>query len=131
MAVEKSQSKDKLIEKITSSTYHMGWKTFIEASCIYNIQTEENIFCSCFFWRFGIRFDLDRVKKSWSVLWSVRVFFAFIEKRLPNKYYVSEVNLVSYMYVLSLIGQSVNLVWKIAVYVFVYFCSGHKYYFLL
>ena len=36
MAVEKSHSNDELLEKITSSSYHMKQKTFIEASCIYN-----------------------------------------------------------------------------------------------
>ena len=111
--LKKSQSNDKLFEKLTSSTHHMGWKTFIEGSYIYNIHTGE-VFCSWFFGRFVSRFDSDG-NKIWSELWSVRVFFAFIEKRQPNKYYIWEVNLISYIYVLSLMGESVNLVWKIAV----------------
>ena len=40
---------DKLLEKITSSSYHMEQKTFIEASYIYNIHTGEKNFCSCCF----------------------------------------------------------------------------------
>ena len=47
--LKKSHSNDKLLEKITSSSYHMEQKTFIEASCIYNIHTGENHFCSCYF----------------------------------------------------------------------------------
>ena len=46
---KKSHSNDKLLEKITSFSYHMEQKTFIEASCIYNIHTGENHFCSCYF----------------------------------------------------------------------------------
>ena len=40
----KLHSNDKLLEKITSSSYHMEQKTFIEASYIYNVHTGENIF---------------------------------------------------------------------------------------
>ena len=40
---------DKLLEKITSSSYHMEQKTLIEASYIYNIHTGEKNFCSCCF----------------------------------------------------------------------------------
>ena len=47
--LKKSHSNDKIREKITSSSYHMEQKTFIEASYIYNMHTQENHFCSCFF----------------------------------------------------------------------------------
>ena len=39
--LKKRHSKDKLLEKITSSSNHMELKTFIEAICIYNIHTGE------------------------------------------------------------------------------------------
>ena len=45
--LKKSDSNDKFLEKITSSSYHMEQNTFIEASCISNIHTGGNIFCSC------------------------------------------------------------------------------------
>ena len=45
-------------------------------------------------------------KKVYSILWSVRVFFAFLEKRRPNRYWLREENLVF---------QSVNLFLKIVV----------------
>ena len=46
---KKSHSNEKLLEKITSSSYHMEQKTSIETSCIYNIHTGEKVFCSsCF-----------------------------------------------------------------------------------
>ena len=41
---KKSHGNDKLLEKITSSSYHMEQKAFIEASCIYNIHTLEKHF---------------------------------------------------------------------------------------
>ena len=88
----------------------MEWKTFIEASSIYNIHIEEKIFCSCYFWKFAIRFGQS--KRTWSVLWSVWVFFAFIEKRRRNKYCLWEVNFISFMQIFSC--------------VFAYFCGGHK-----
>ena len=59
MEVEKSDRNDKLLEKRTSSSYHMEQKTFIEASCIYNIHTVEKNFYSCYFWRFVSRFRLE------------------------------------------------------------------------
>ena len=49
MAVEKSHSNDKLLEKITSSSYHMEQKTFIEASYIYNIHTGGKFFAAAAF----------------------------------------------------------------------------------
>ena len=39
--LNKCHSNDKLLKKITSSRYHMEQKTFIEASYIYNIRTED------------------------------------------------------------------------------------------
>ena len=48
-------------------------------------------------------------KKACSSLWSVSVFFAFLEKRRPKKYFLQEVNLVFHMQILSLMCQSVNL----------------------
>ena len=42
-----------------SSSYHMEQKTFIEASCIYDIHTWEKSFCSCLLFKVYE----DRVKK--------------------------------------------------------------------
>ena len=39
--LNKCHSNDKLLENITSSRYHKEQKTFIEASCIYNIRAED------------------------------------------------------------------------------------------
>ena len=44
--LKKSHSNDKLLEKITSSSYHMEQKTFIEASYIYNIHTGGKLFAA-------------------------------------------------------------------------------------
>ena len=49
MAVEKSHSNDKLLEKIISSSYHMEQKTYVKASCNNNIDTGEKFFCNCYF----------------------------------------------------------------------------------
>ena len=70
--LKKSHSSDKLLEKITSSSYHVEKQTFIKARCIYNIHTGEKISCSCCFLKFVSRLDSDRLK---SVLWSVQIFF--------------------------------------------------------
>ena len=47
--LKKSHSNDKLLEKITSSSYHMEQKTFIEASYIYNIHTGGKFFAAAAF----------------------------------------------------------------------------------
>ena len=59
--LRKSHGNDKLLEKITYSSYHMEQKN-IETSCIYNIHTGENCFCSCCFERFVSRLYSDRLK---------------------------------------------------------------------
>ena len=60
--LKKSDSNDKLWEKITSSSYHMEQKKFMEAGYIYNMHTGENYFCGCYFWRFVSCLDSDRLK---------------------------------------------------------------------
>ena len=93
--LKKSHSNDRLLEKITSSSYHMEQKTFIEASCIYNIHTGEKNFCSCYFWRFSFRFG--QIKKLEVYFGLYQSSFTFIEKKRPNKYCLCEVDLISYM----------------------------------
>ena len=44
----KSHSNDKRLEK-TFSSYHMEQKTFMEASCIYNIHSEGNFLVAAAF----------------------------------------------------------------------------------
>ena len=47
--LKKSHGNDKTLEKITFSSYHMEQKTFMEASCIYNIHSEGKIFVAVAF----------------------------------------------------------------------------------
>ena len=56
-------SNDKLLEKITSSNYHMEQKTFIEASCIYNIHTGEKCFLQLLLWKVWESFRFGQIKK--------------------------------------------------------------------
>ena len=80
MALQKSQSNDKLSQKVMSSSYHIEQKTFIEESCTNNVETGEKSFCSCHFLRFvGIFFRQN--EKISGILRSARVFFAFLEVR--------------------------------------------------
>ena len=69
-------------------------------------------------------------KKTWGILWSTWIFCELLDKRRPSKYCLWEVNLFFYIYIVSLICQIVNLLWKIAVQndgcAFAYFCGGHK-----
>ena len=81
--LRKSRSNDKLLEKRTSSNYHMEQKTFIEASYIYNIHTGENIFLQLLLLKFVRRFDWDRLK-NFKGIWSVRVFFYFYRDEKTN-----------------------------------------------
>ena len=64
-----------------------------------------------------------------SIPWSVCLFI-FLEKRRPHKYSLCKINLVFYMWILSLICQRINLFRKIEIYnlgyVFAYFCGGYK-----
>ena len=55
--MKESQSNDKLLSKVKSFGYHTEYKTFIEASCMYNIHTGENFFAA------ASRFDSNRVTK--------------------------------------------------------------------
>ena len=47
--LKKSHSNDKLLEKITSSSYHLEQKAFIEVSRIHNMHTGENFFAAAAF----------------------------------------------------------------------------------
>ena len=90
---KKSHSNDKLLEKITSFSYHMEQKTFIEANCINNIHTREKLLKVCESFRFGqikkleVYFGFGRCESS----------FTFIERRRPSKYCLCEATLISYM----------------------------------
>ena len=102
------------VYKKLSSCYHMKKKTFIEASCINDIYTCERLICSCYFLRFVRRFFSGTVKKVYSILWSVWDFFAFLEKKRPNRYCLWEENLV-YKFCIQISGlmcQNVKLFWK-------------------
>ena len=53
--------------------------------------------CSYCFCRIVSCFFSPRVKKACSILWSVWVWFVFLEKKMSNKYFLWEVNLGYYM----------------------------------
>ena len=59
-----------------SSSYHIEWKTFIEASDIYKIHTGEKIFVAATFEGLWESFQFRQSKKTWSIIWSAWVFFA-------------------------------------------------------
>ena len=88
--LKKSQSNDKLSRKAMFFSYHREWKTFIEASWRkYCLQLPLLNVCGSFLFR--------QSKKTRGILWSVWVFFAFLEVKRRNKYCLWEANLVFYM----------------------------------
>ena len=132
--VKEYQSNDKLLSKIISFSYQWNKKHSSKqvASITYTL---ENIFFHLLLLKLCESFPFEQSNKSWSVLWSVWVFFALIEQKQSNKYYLREVNLMSHRKIFILMCPSLNLVWKIAVwnigYVFAYFYGGHKHNFPL
>ena len=66
----------------------------------------KDFFCETFLFR--------QSKKACSIIWSTWVFFAFLEKRRPNKYCSWKVNLVFHIKRFS--SQSVNLFWVLVVF---------------
>ena len=90
--LKKSHSNDKPLEKITPSSYYMEQKTFIEASCIYNIHTAENCFLQLLVLKVCQSFRLGQIKKLEVYLGLYESFFTFIVKRRPNKYCLCEAN---------------------------------------
>ena len=59
-------------------------------------------------------------KKACDILWFTWAFFAFLEVKRINKYSSWEANSVFYMYVFRSMWQSVDLLWKIAFYLFLW-----------
>ena len=84
--LKKSHGNDKLLEKITSSSYHMEQKTFIEASCIYNIHTGEKHFLKLLLLKVceSFRFRLEKLE----------VCFGLYESSFT---FICEVNSISYI----------------------------------
>ena len=66
----------------------------------------KTFFCETFLFR--------QSKKACSIIWSTWVFFAFLEKKRPNKYCSWKVNLVFHIKRFS--TQSVNLFWVLVVF---------------
>ena len=60
---EKSHGNDKLLEKNNVFSYHMDQKTFIDASCIYNIHTEEKKFLQLLLLKVCESFRFGHIKK--------------------------------------------------------------------
>ena len=65
----------------------MKQKTFIKASCIYNIHTGEIFFCSCYFWRFVSRFDSNKETKLEVCFGSYEFSLLFIFSQAFSKHF--------------------------------------------
>ena len=83
--------------KTMSSSYHMEQKTYVEASCNYNIYTGENIFLQFLLSKVCESFVFGQINKLEVYFGLYEPSFTFIEERKPNKYCLSESNLISYM----------------------------------
>ena len=118
----------------------MEQKTFIEASCIYNIHSRK-FFLKLLLLKVCESFRFGQIKRLEVYFDLYESSFTYTEKRRPNKYCLCEVNLISCMEVFSLIGQDGSLARKLAVSnaglarklavsnagcIFAYFCGGHK-----
>ena len=89
----KPQRNDKFVWKIMTSSYHMEQKHSLKQVISMMYTLEKDFFAAATFkglW--DILFKQS--KKVCSILWSVWAFFAFIEKKRPNRYYLWEENLV-------------------------------------
>ena len=71
--------------------------TFIEASCVYNIRTEEKTFLQRLVLKVCESFRSGQIKKLEVYFGLYESSFSFIQKRRLNKYRLCEVNLISYM----------------------------------
>ena len=75
----------------------MEQKTFIEASCIYNIHTGGKTFLQLLLLKVCESFRFGQIKKLEVYFCLHESSFTFIEKRVPNKHCLGEVNLMYYM----------------------------------
>ena len=75
----------------------MEQKTFIEASWIYNIHTEEKCFLQLLLLKVCVSFRFGQIKKLEVYFGLYEPSFTCIEKRRPIKYCLCEANLISYM----------------------------------
>ena len=81
MVVGKAPQINGKLKKKVSSSYHMDYKIFIEASYNNNIHTGEKVFFE------GLRaFFFLEIVKNCGTLWSVMSLFTFLENRGPSKY---------------------------------------------
>ena len=67
------------------SSNHMKEETFMEASFINDIHTWDRLFLQLLLLKACETFLFRQCRKVCSILWSVSVFFAFLEKRRSNK----------------------------------------------
>ena len=94
--MKNSHSNDKRLEKLTASSYHMEQKTYVEASCIYNTHWKK-YFLQLLLLKVCGSFRFRQIKKLEVYFGLYESSFIFVEERRPNKYYLCEVNLISYM----------------------------------
>ena len=110
MALKKFPSNDKLSRKVMSFSYHIEWKTFTEASCTNNI-LKKRLFVHATFKDLWV----VSCKETRGILWTVWVFFAFLEARGQKKILLERGKL-SFLYVdIWFDATSVNLLSKAAV----------------
>ena len=83
--LKKFQGNDKLLEKITSSSYHMEQKTFLGASCIYNIHTREKNVLQLLLLKVCETFRFEQIKNLELYFGLYESSFTFIEKRRSNE----------------------------------------------
>ena len=74
----------------------MEEKTFIEASCIYETHWRKH-FLQLLLLKACESFKLGQIKKPEADFGMHESSFTFIEKKRPNKYYLCEVNLISFI----------------------------------
>ena len=86
MALQKLQSNDKLSQKVMSSSYHIEEETFIEACCTSSIHAGEKGFLQLPLLKVCGSFLFRQSKGTSGILWSVRVFVAFLQVRTQNIY---------------------------------------------
>ena len=100
--LEEPQNNNKLLWKIILPAVTWNKKHLSKQACINNMLTGGNDFGSCYIWRYVFRFFSYTVRKLVVLVtllcisfFSIsRVFFPFLGKGRPNKYYLCEVIIV-------------------------------------
>ena len=88
-----------------SSSYHMEGKTLKQAVSV-TCTLEKKVFAAGTFEGLWV-LSFQREWKNCGILWSVGVFFTFLEKKRASKYSLKEADLFFYMYIFSLMCRKV------------------------